>query len=91
VSETPSDWDSSKDIAKSMLRDRVSRRKMLTMWLTLVMAWITLGLWVIDGWLADSAMRFIIWWGVCGVITLTLLIFALYDALSVIREERMGK
>ncbi len=71
-----------------MLRDRVTRRKMLSYWLLVVLAWIAVGMWVIDGWLADSAMRFLIWWGVCMVLTLMLILFALHDALSVIREER---
>jgi hypothetical protein len=91
VSQTPSDWESSKGIAKSMLRDRVSRRKILAYWVLFVLAWIVLGLWIIDGWLAESAMRFIAWWCACLVITLILIIFALYDALSVVREERSEK
>lgn len=88
MSQTPSDWDSSKSIAKSMLRDRVTRRKMLGYWLLGVLAWISIGMWAIDEWLADSAMRFIAWWGVCLLLTLMLIMFALHDALSVIREER---
>lgn len=87
MSQTPSDWDSSKSIAKSMLRDRVTRRKMLSYWLLVVLAWIAVGMWVIDGWLADSAMRFLIWWGVCMVLTLILILFALYDALRVLKED----
>jgi hypothetical protein len=88
VSQTPSDWDSSKSIAKSMLRDRVTRRKLLGYWVLLVLGWIVLGMWGVDEWLADHAMRFIAWWGVCLVLTLLLILFALYDALSVVREER---
>lgn len=88
VSETPSDWDSSKNIAKSLLRDRASRRKILSYWLLVVLIWIALGMWGINEWLADSALRFLIWWAVCMLLTLILIIFALYDALSVIREER---
>jgi len=87
VSQTPSDWDSSKSIAKSMLLDRVTRRKMLSYWLLVVLAWIAVGMWVIDGWLADSAMRFLIWWGVCMMLTLMLILFALYDALRVLKEN----
>lgn len=71
-----------------MLRDRVTRRKMLGYWVLLVLGWISLGMWGIDEWLADSAVRFLIWWGACFVITLMLIMFALYDALSVVREER---
>ena len=88
VSQTPSDWDSSKSIAKSMLRDRVTRRKILGYWVLLVLGWIVLGMWIIDGWLAESATRFISWWAACLVLTLLLILFALYDALSVVREER---
>jgi hypothetical protein len=91
VSQTPSDWDNSKDIAKSKLRDRVSRRKMLAYWLLFVLAWIVLGLWVIDGWLAEFPTRFVAWWCACLLITLILIIFALYDALSVVREEKHNK
>jgi polyferredoxin len=70
-----------------MLRDRVTRRKMLSYWLLVVLTWIAVGMWVIDGWLADSAMRFLIWWGVCMVLTLMLILFALYDALRVLKED----
>jgi len=70
-----------------MLRDRATRRKMLSYWLLVVLAWIAVGMWAIDGWLADSAMRFLIWWGVCMVLTLMLILFALYDALRVLKEN----
>lgn len=71
-----------------MLRDRVSRRKMLAYWLIFVLVWIVLGLWIIDGWLAESPTRFVIWWCGCLLITLILITLALYDALSAVREER---
>jgi len=74
-----------------MLRDRVTRRKMLGYGLLVILAWIALGMWGIDEWLSGSAMRFLIWWGVCMLLTLILIMFALHDALSVIREEREKK
>lgn len=88
MNQTPSDWNASKGIAKSMLRDRATRRKILGYGLFLVLAWIAIGMWGVDEWLADRAMRFLVWWGVCMLLTLMLVIFALHDALSVIREER---
>jgi predicted tellurium resistance membrane protein TerC len=88
VSRTPSDWHSSKGIAKSMLRDRVTRRRTLGYALFVVLAWLGIGMWGIDEWLAGSAMRFLVWCSVCMLLTLMLVIFALYDALRVIREER---
>ena len=83
-----SDWESSKGIAKAILHDRGMRRKLLARWLMLTVGWMAVGLWVIEGWLGAEAWRFLAWWGVCGVLTLLLMIFALYDALAVIREER---
>lgn len=91
MNQTPSDWNASKGIAKSMLRDRATRRKILGYGLFLVLAWIAIGMWGVDEWLADRAMRFLVWWGVCMFLTLMLVIFALHDALSVIREERSKK
>jgi hypothetical protein len=88
VSQTPSDWESSKSIAKSMLRDRVTRRKLLGYWVLLVLGWIVLGMWGVDEWLANHAVRFIAWWAACLMLTFLLILFALYDALSVVREER---
>ena len=34
---------------------------------------------------------FLLWWGGCAMVTCLVLMFALYDALAVIREERGGK
>lgn len=83
-----SDWESSKGLARAILHDRGQRRKWLARWLAVTMGWMVLGLWVLDGWLEENVWRFAVWWGICGVLALVLMIFALYDALAVIREER---
>lgn len=88
MSASGGDWQSSKGIAKAILRDRPLRRRWLARWLILTIAWMATGLWVIDGWLGEEAWRFLFWWGACAVLTTVLAIFALYDALAVIREER---
>jgi hypothetical protein len=88
VSETRSDWEGSKGIAKMILRDRVARRKYLGRFLGFTLLWMATGLWVIDGWLGDSVLLFLIWWGFCALLAMILVIFAVYDALSVVRDER---
>lgn len=88
VNKAPSDWKSSKGIARAILYDRASRRKYLGRFLLVTLMWMAVGLWVIDGWLAESALRFLIWWAICGVLAIVLMIFALYDAAAVVREER---
>jgi hypothetical protein len=88
MSGTGSDWKSSKGLARAILRDRGIRRKWLARWMMVTVGWMALGLWVLDGLLADEVWRFAVWWGICGVFALGLMIFALYDALAVIREEK---
>ena len=88
MKDVPSDWESSKGIASAILRDRKVRRKYLGRFLMFTLMWMASGLWVIDSWLSDSPLRFVVWWAVCGVLAIVLMIFALYDALAVVREER---
>ncbi len=80
-------WNASKGLAKGILHDRALRRKMLGRCAVLLLAVFALGLWVIDGWLMGSMWRFLIWWGACGALAVFVVVFALYDALRVIREE----
>ena len=82
------DWEADKMVARAILSDRGLRRKALAISLMIALGFIVLGLWVIDGWLADAVWRFLLWWGACGLVTLWLLMFALYDALMSIQEEK---
>jgi hypothetical protein len=82
------DWDHSKVLAKVVLHDRVARRKVMSGLLAVVIALLVGGLWLIDGYLGRNPWCFLLWWGACAVLTLVLMLFAVHDALSVIREER---
>jgi len=75
-------------IARAILRDRVVRRKVLGRLLLLALGMMAVGLWLIDGWLAGGLWRFLLWWGGCAGLTGFVMLFALYDALAVLREER---
>jgi hypothetical protein len=88
MSRPPTDWERSRALAKAILHDRMLRRRWLGRWLLLTLGWMAVGLWVIGGWLADDPWRFIVWWGICALLACVLMVFALYDALAVIREER---
>jgi hypothetical protein len=88
MSHTPSDWESSKGLANAILHDRGMRRKWMGRLVLLTVCWLAAGLWLLDDWLGEEIWRFLAWWGTCGVLTLILLVFALYDSLAVIREER---
>ena len=54
----------------------------------LALLWMAAGLWLIDDMLARNPWWFLLWWGGCAVLTCGVLLFALYDALAVWREER---
>jgi hypothetical protein len=84
----PSDWQASKDLAKGILHDRPARRRAMGRSVVLLLAVFAVGLWGIPGWLQADPWRFILWWGACGLLTVFVLLFALYDVMRVIREER---
>ena len=88
MKQRPSDWQSSKGVAKSILHDRTLRRKAMARCLALLLAVFAIGLWAIDEWLAADLWRFILWWGGCAFLAVFVVVFALYDAMRVIREER---
>jgi len=88
MSDQPSDWQASKGLAKSMLHDRSTRRKLMGRSLAVLLAVFAIGLWGIDKWLAANLWRFIIWWGGCAFLALFVVVFAFYDVMRVIREER---
>jgi len=82
------DWDDSKRIARGILHNRSARRRWLAVFLIAVLGMIAGGVWVFDRWLASGLLVFLLWWGACAMLALITLIFALYDALAAVREER---
>ena len=81
-------WDDCKGIARAILHDRAARRKIIGRMLMASLLMMAAGLWLIDAWLAASVPRFVIWWGACAALTCVVMLFAVYDALAVVREER---
>ncbi|MFM2170311.1 MAG: hypothetical protein RI957_540 [Verrucomicrobiota bacterium] len=75
-------------ISRAILRDRTARRKWLGAAAFLMLGLFALGLWAIDGWLARSLTRFSLWWLGVACWTVVVMLFALYDAMAAIREER---
>lgn len=88
MSERKKIWENDKAVARGILRDRGARRKLIFRMLMLSLALMAGGLWVVDDWLAGDPWRFLLWWAACAIITGLVMLFALYDALAVIREER---
>ncbi len=84
----PTPWTNSTDLARAMLRDRAERRKWLVYLVLVPLGMLAVGLWLIDAWIWASPWRVLFWWGGCALATCIVILFALYDALAVVREER---
>lgn len=81
-------WNHGTGLARAILHDRAERRKWLFYLMLVPLGMLAVGLWIIDGWIWASLWRVLIWWGGCAVATLVVMLFAVYDALAVVREER---
>ena len=81
-------WQMSRAIAAVTLADRKKRRQCITGLLIFVIAYFALGYWGIDSWLAKGLWRMLFFWGGMVLMLLFLLLFALFDALAAIGEER---
>jgi len=84
----PGSWEHSTGLAMAILHDRKERRKWMGYMVMVPLAMLALGLWVIDKWIWESLWRVLFWWGGCAIMTFIVILFALYDALAVVREER---
>ncbi len=82
-------WATNMALALAVIGDRTLRRRAILRFLLLLLGMFALGLWGIDGWLVGSPWRFLIYWGACGALTVFVMLFAIYDALAVVREERL--
>ncbi len=86
--QPPGSWSDSKGLARAILHDRAERRKWLGRIALVPLAMLGIGLWALDVWIWESPWRVLFWWGGCALATLVVILFALYDALAVVREER---
>ena len=84
-------WNDCKGIARAILHDRPAWRKVIGRMVLLALLVMAAGLWLVDEWLASSPWLFLLWWGGCAALTCLVMLFAVYDALAVIREERGEK
>jgi hypothetical protein len=75
-------------LSRAILVDRASRRKWLGGLLLFLVICFGSGMTFLAPWLSRSVWRFGIFWLMVLVMVFVVIIFALYDAVAVIREER---
>lgn len=83
-----SGWSVCTGLARAILRDRAQRRLVMGKLLMLALGLMAAGLWWLDHWLAANPWRFFLWWAACAAVTSLTMLFALYDFVAVLREER---
>lgn len=84
-------WSDSKLIARAILYERAARRKVIGRLLLLALLLMAAGLWLVADLLAQNPWWFLLWWGGCAMVTCVVMCMALYDALAVLREERLKR
>jgi hypothetical protein len=75
-------------VSRSILHDRVERRRFIIWVIVAMLGMVALGNWPLEGWLEDRPLGFIFWWGACALLALLTFLLGLYDALAVLRENR---
>lgn len=73
-------------ICKGILRDRTMRRQALAYIISAALVLLGLGVAVLDGWLSQHVLLFLLYWAACLWLTLTSMLLALYDMLAVRAE-----
>ena len=73
-------------ITKGILRNRTMRRRLLSWIVMAVLAWVAVGVFLLDDFLMAYPFLFLVYWGACFCLTITLALLAIYDMLAVRAE-----
>lgn len=77
--------------ARALLQVRSSRRKLMFCTVAVVLGLCGLGSWPLAGWLEASLWRMVLYWGGVMVLTLFMMLLAVYDMLSIMKEYKDHK
>ena len=75
-------------VSKGILRDRKVRRTVLFWLIVMALGLLGLGAFLLDTWLSQHIVMFLLYWGACLWLTATSLLLALYDLLAIRTEAR---
>lgn len=76
------------NITIGIIRDRETRRWAMFILVIAALAMTLLGGTLMAEWIAQSLMRFLLFWAICGWLTLTVMLLAIFDILAVRVEAR---
>ena len=75
-------------VSKGILRDRQMRRTALFWIVAAALGMLGVGSILLDSWLMAHPFLFLLYWGACLWLTVTAMLLALYDLLSIRSEAR---
>ena len=75
-------------LARMILQSRKMRRKMLFQLVLFLVILVALGAWPLSNWLAQNIWLFLAWWGFSMLYGVMIILLAIYDMASVVKEER---
>ena len=75
-------------VSTGIVRDRQMRRSALFVIVMAAMLMVFAGAILIEHWLAESAWRFLTFWGVCIWLTFTSILLAVHDMICIREEAR---
>ncbi|NNC89438.1 MAG: hypothetical protein HKN82_13350 [Akkermansiaceae bacterium] len=75
-------------VARALLHDRNSRRKFILWVIVAMLLVVALGNWPLEEWLAETPLRFVLWWAGCAFLAVLTFLLGLYDALAVLKENQ---
>ena len=91
MEKKPSWFAFSLAVARSLLQVRDTRRKLILYVIVVILAACFLGYWPLASWLEDSQLRFVGYWGACFFLTIFLMLLALYDFLTILKDYKDEK
>lgn len=77
--------------ARAILQVRPLRRKLMFYNVLVVVALVVLGTWPLAGWLEESLWLMALFWGGVMILTIFMMLLALYDMLAVVKEYKDRK
>ena len=91
MAEKMSWFSFARSVARTLLQFRETRRKIIFYTIMSLLVVFAIGNWPLAGWLEDSPIRFLFYWGGCVILAVFLFLLGLYDFLAIMKEFKSLK
>lgn len=91
MAEKMSWFSFARSVARTLLQFRETRRKIIFYTIMSLLVVFAIGNWPLAGWLEDSPIRLLFYWGGCAILAIFLFLLGLYDFLTIMKEFKSLK